>query len=151
MTTAGRRGAPVIYWFRRDLRLTDLPGLEAAIAAGNRVIPCYVHDEEHCTTGHRGSASGWWLHHSLEGLEQSLQARGSRLLVLAGDPVQTLCRLARDTGATAVHCSRAYDPAGRQLQRSLTAAFENESIELRRFPGELLAEPEQVATGTGQP
>jgi deoxyribodipyrimidine photo-lyase len=65
--------------------------------------------------------------------------------------VQTLCRLARDTGATAVHCSRAYDPAGRQLQRSLTAAFENESIELRRFPGELLAEPEQVATGTGQP
>jgi len=35
---------PVIFWFRADLRLSDLPGLIAAASAGT-VIPCFILDE----------------------------------------------------------------------------------------------------------
>ncbi|OYU72709.1 MAG: hypothetical protein CFE32_22960, partial [Alphaproteobacteria bacterium PA3] len=31
--------APVILWFRRDLRLADQPALAAAVASGAPVIP----------------------------------------------------------------------------------------------------------------
>ena len=37
-----------IVWFRRDLRLTDHPALQAALSAGHQVVPVYIHspDEE---------------------------------------------------------------------------------------------------------
>ena len=39
-----------IMWFRRDLRLTDLPALTAA-AAGGRVVPLFVIDPAFSGTG----------------------------------------------------------------------------------------------------
>ncbi|MEL6481357.1 MAG: deoxyribodipyrimidine photo-lyase, partial [Pseudomonadota bacterium] len=33
--------APTILWFRRDLRLSDHPGWEAALEAGGPVIPVF--------------------------------------------------------------------------------------------------------------
>ncbi|MGB5078413.1 MAG: deoxyribodipyrimidine photo-lyase, partial [Sphingorhabdus sp.] len=53
--------APVIIWFRRDLRLADQPALAAAVANGTPVIPVFILDDE--TPKHRrmGGASRWWL------------------------------------------------------------------------------------------
>jgi deoxyribodipyrimidine photo-lyase len=53
----------VIYWFRHDLRLSDLPGLQAASLTGN-VIPVFIHDEKLGDDWAIGGASRWWLHHS---------------------------------------------------------------------------------------
>ena len=76
--------APVILWFRRDLRLADQPALAAAVASGGPVIPIYILDDD--TPKHRkmGAASRWWLHHSLTALDADLQALGSRLILRAG-------------------------------------------------------------------
>ncbi|MCP4468571.1 MAG: deoxyribodipyrimidine photo-lyase, partial [Halieaceae bacterium] len=49
---------PSVYWFRSDLRLTDLPGLSAASAAGP-VLACYVYDELSDDAWTPGSASRW--------------------------------------------------------------------------------------------
>ncbi len=59
--------APIIVWFRRDLRLTDNPALREAAESGRPVLPLYILDEEN---GGRpmGSASRWWLQGSLEAL-----------------------------------------------------------------------------------
>ena len=35
---------PIIFWFRRDLRLADNIALHAAAATGRPVIPVYVAD-----------------------------------------------------------------------------------------------------------
>ena len=51
-----------IYWFRDDLRLSDLPGFKAAAEAGP-VIPVYILDTELGEEWRLGSASRWWLHH----------------------------------------------------------------------------------------
>ena len=37
--------APVLYWFRQDLRLQDLPALAAACATGRPILACYILDE----------------------------------------------------------------------------------------------------------
>jgi deoxyribodipyrimidine photo-lyase len=70
--------APVLVWFRRDLRLADQAAVWAAVQAGRPVIPVYVLDDE--TPRHRrlGAASRWWLHGSLASLVSDLAARGSR-------------------------------------------------------------------------
>ena len=71
--------APVIVWFRRDLRLGDNPALADAVRSGRPILPVYILDE---TDGLRapGAASRWWLGKSLAQLAASLEALGSRLI-----------------------------------------------------------------------
>ena len=83
-----------IVWFRNDLRLADNPALIAGLGSGRAVVPVYVLDEE--TEGVRppGAASRWWLHHSLQALDASLRALGSRLILRRGPAEQVLAELA---------------------------------------------------------
>ncbi|MBM3523756.1 MAG: deoxyribodipyrimidine photo-lyase [Alphaproteobacteria bacterium] len=69
--------APIIVWFRQDLRLTDNPALRAV---GDRpVVALYIHDEAGAGRWAPGGASRWWLHHSLEALAAALAAAGVEL------------------------------------------------------------------------
>ncbi|MDX1736495.1 MAG: deoxyribodipyrimidine photo-lyase, partial [Halioglobus sp.] len=56
---------PLLYWFRRDLRCEDLPGLSAAAATGRPLVACYILDDDTAGEWADGGASRWWLHHSL--------------------------------------------------------------------------------------
>ena len=104
-----------IVWFRQDLRLRDNPALLAAVAAGTPVIPVYIWSPEEEGDWPPGSASRWWLHHSLAALSADLHERGSRLILARGRAATVLKKLAADTGATAVHWNRRYEPAAVEL------------------------------------
>ena len=75
---------PIIYWFRQDLRTRDLPGLLAAVATGKPLVACYILDDDSPGEHAMGSASRWWLHHSLQALAAELAASGGTLLLRAG-------------------------------------------------------------------
>ncbi len=49
-TGEGRYGTAVV-WFRRDLRLHDLPVLTAALERAERVVPLFVFDDALLTSG----------------------------------------------------------------------------------------------------
>ena len=97
-------------WFRRDLRLADNPALQALLDNGHTPVPVYIHDEPD-PDWPLGSASAWWLHHSLLSLRDSLRQRGSKLLVVSGESLRILLRLVDSTGATGVYWNRCYEPA----------------------------------------
>ncbi len=69
--------APVIVWFRQDLRLADNPALHAAVQQGLPVLPVYILDDENAQEWRMGAASRWWLHESLRKLDQSLHGRSA--------------------------------------------------------------------------
>ena len=73
----------IIYWFRQDLRVQDLPGLLAAAATGKPLVACYILDDDAPGEHRPGGASRWWLHHSLASLQEELRALG-------GEPVETI-------------------------------------------------------------
>ena len=136
---------PSIVWLRRDLRLADQAAFAAAAAEGP-VIPVYVLDDE--TPKHRrmGAASRWWLHHSLASLDADLRKLGSRLTLRRGRCEAVLTQLARETGATTVHCLRHYEPWWRNAERAV-----GEVLDLQRHDGNYLAPPGSVTTGSGGP
>lgn len=139
--------APVIVWFRQDLRLSDNPALQAALARGQPVVPVYILDRAHVFTG----ASLWWLHGSLEALGLSLERAGAPLILREGDSSIVLERLIEETGAQAVYWNRCYEPAAIARDKTIKAMLRARGLEVESFNGALLAEPWTVRTGAGGP
>lgn len=140
--------APVILWFRRDLRLADQPALAAAVASGALVIPVYILDDK--TSKHRkmGGASRWWLHHSLKSLDTDLRKLGSRLILRAGKSDEVLAALAKQTGASAIYCIRHYEPWWRNAEKAVAKALP-EGCDFICHDGNYLVPPGSVTTGSG--
>ena len=142
---------PVILWFRNDLRLTDNKALTAAVASGAPVIAVYILDDETPGPWKMGGASRWWLDKSLASLARSLEACGNRLILRHGSALLELPHLVAETKASAVYCSRAYEPFAETLERNLKRAFDHSGVALKRYGGALLKEPEDVRTQAGEP
>ncbi|WP_116364192.1 cryptochrome/photolyase family protein [Parahaliea mediterranea] len=143
---------PIIYWFRQDLRLADLPGLQAAAASTRPVIPLYILDEDAPGSWQPGGASRWWLHHSLQSLAAELAKRyGQQLLLRRGKASDILPELCRQANAESVLCTRQYEPWAAAQEQQLHTLLAKYNVTLRRYPGSLLFEPGSVMTRQGGP
>ena len=138
--------SPVIAWFRRDLRLTDQPMLAAALALGRPVIPLFILDPE---TEALGAAPKWRFGLAVQEFARALEGLGSRLILRRGPALQVLDDLARDTGASAVLWSRAYDPASKERDTAVKAGLRAAGVAAQSCTGFLLHEPWAVETGSG--
>lgn len=140
-----------LVWLRRDLRLGDQPAFAAAVAHGGAVVPVYVHAPEEDGAWAPGAASRVWLHGSLERLDASLRARGSRLVLRRGPTLRTLRALCDELGATAVFWNRLYEPAAIRRDSLVKEALRAQGLTAESFGGSLLYEPWTVKTQTGTP
>jgi deoxyribodipyrimidine photo-lyase len=142
---------PVLMWFRLDLRLRDNPALAAAAATGAAVVPVFVRSPEEADACAPGAASRWWLHQSLLRLDESLRARGSRLILRCGPAAETLAALAAETGAGRVFCNRVYAPAALALEADLDTELRLHGVELVCSNGSLLFEPGSLCNAADGP
>jgi len=122
-----------LFWFRQDLRITDNPGLFAAAQKGP-VLPLYILDKN----SEMGSASRWWLYHSLKALNQSLD---NHLNVFQGIPEEIFLFLIKKYDVQAIYWNRRYEPQTLQEDRYLKTLFEHHNIACKSFSGSLLWEP----------
>jgi deoxyribodipyrimidine photo-lyase len=136
--------APVIIWFRQDLRLKDQPALAAAAAAGP-VIPVFILDDVSPGAWKLGGASRWWLHHSLASLAQNLP-----LLLRRGEPTEVLRNIIAESGARALYFTRDYAPWAPALETRVKSMCDELGVACHRHSGFLLHEPESIRTGGGQ-
>jgi deoxyribodipyrimidine photo-lyase len=136
-----------IHWFRQDLRLSDNPALLEAAKEG-RVLPVYILDDVHPAEHTMGGASRWWLHHSLQALNQQLDGR---LQVHTGDPASILPELARQNGVQRIYWNRCYEPWSMQRDAKVKKKLQDGNIEVRSCNGSLLWEPWDVQKKDGTP
>ncbi len=129
-----------IFWFRQDLRISDNPGLFEAAKEGV-VLPVYILDDETPKQFKMGSASRWWLHHSLNALDQSL---GGKLNVYIGNSYDVLIKLLKTNNMEAVYWNRCYEPWRIASDSLIKVELKNKNIECKSFNGSLLWEPWEV-------
>ena len=141
-----QQNAPIIYWVRRDLRLSDNPALRAAAEQGRPVLPVFIRD---AAVDRLGAAPKWRLGLGLEQFDQALQGVGSRLTFRSGAALETLHALIKESGADAVFWAREYDPKSVQRDSDIKGKLKDLGINARSFGGKLLHEPWSVETKTG--
>jgi deoxyribodipyrimidine photo-lyase len=139
----------VIHWFRRDLRLTDNPALQAALEAASssdttHVIPVFVFDP--ILLSRPAPKRQAFLFHGLRALDTNLRQRGSYLVVRSGEPLEVLRALISETGASAVFAEQDYTPYSRQRDTKIAR-----ELPLRLVLGQTVQHPEFVKKTDGTP
>ena len=139
-----------LHWFRRDLRLTDNPALAAA-AAHDHVIPVYIVSQ--WQTGHAwcGVPRQEFLCGCLAALARNLEAKGGRLIIRQGRADAVLEKLARETGADAIHFNRDPDPFGRAMEARIADMAARLGVKVQAHKDVALHERDEVLTGGGTP
>ncbi|GAB3941048.1 deoxyribodipyrimidine photo-lyase [Corynebacterium tapiri] len=124
-------------WFRDDLRLSHIPALAAAAAAGE-VKAVYVYETN---TRRLGGAARWWLHHSLRSLIDALAQHDVPLTIARGEARDIIPRF-----ALPVYCSTRYHQPLRAIDDEIA-----EMVDVQAYEGFLLSEPGEILTGQGKP
>ena len=137
----------IIHWFRQDLRLNDNPALHTAAARG-KILPVYILDDVNAGTDAMGGANRWWLHHSLQSLNQSLDGK---LAFYKGDARKILLEIVEKHNATAVYWNRCYEPWRIARDKGIKESLQNSGIEAHSFNGSLLWEPWEIRKNDGTP
>ena len=104
----------VIWWIRRDLRLSDNQALAAALSEADVVIPVFILDPKLLTLTHASQNRIGFLFDGLRLLDSDLRQRGSSLVVRKGDPLEVLHLLCRETGAAHIFAEADVSPYTRQ-------------------------------------
>jgi deoxyribodipyrimidine photo-lyase len=107
----------IIYWFRRDRRLSDNPALEQAIRSATqtqrRLLPVTLRTADESTPwgfNRTGAHRHAYETQSLTGLHQSLQAKNSGLHLPNTPGIAGLIDLAHATGTREVYCEAIHAP-----------------------------------------
>lgn len=141
----------IIYWIRRDLRLSDNPALNWAAANSAELYPLYIHAPHEDAPWEPGAASNWWLHHSLQRLQSDYQRNGQQLILRSGDSLQVLQDLIQQTGADTVVWNRLYEPASIKRDKQIKAELRKRALSVHSFKAQLLIEPWDIETAAGEP
>ena len=142
--------SPLIYWFRQDLTIKDNPTLTAAAQTGRPIICVYILDQNQNNHWPNGAATLWWLHHSLFRLSESLKALNIKLILRKGSVIEELDNIVQSTGAESLYFTRHYEPYNSDLESQINQHL-SDQIEVKRFRGYLLYEPEAIRTGKDEP
>ncbi len=137
--------APVIFWFRRDLRRCDHPALAAAAERGP-VLPVFVSDPALVSTS--GAARLAFLSGALTSLDRSLDGR---LVHRSCRPVEVLAGLVAETGATSVWATDDHGPYGRARDDLVGTTLAANGVEVHYRDSNYAVGPDRVRTQGGTP
>lgn len=133
-----------IVWFRRDLRLSDLPILRSAADSADHAVAVFVLDKR--LLGPAGTPRRTFLFRCLRELDRDL---GGKLLVTSGDPVELLPRIAQRFDASSVHISADFGPYG--ARRDDDVARELGDVELVATGSPYAVAPGRILKSDGTP
>lgn len=142
---------PSIVWFRQDLRCSDQPALNAAIAKGGPVIPLFIWAPEEEGEWAPGAASRWWLNGSLTSLQEELKGLGLTLIIRKGSSQEALLNVIKQTGADTVYWNRRYEPHAVKRDATIKKSLHQHAIASHLSNDSLLYDPTVILTKQKKP
>jgi len=138
-----------LHWFTSDLRLAD----NAALAAdpSEPVAVVFVRDPDSVRRAASAPRRVAFLHACLAALDEALAKRGSRLVVVDGDPAAVLPPLAARLGARVVTHATNHEPAARARASRVASALVRDGVALRAGEAGAIHAPGTLLTAAGTP
>jgi len=129
----------------------DNAALAAACADSKRVVPVFVFDTnilDDLENRHDRRVS--FIHASLTRLRETLNASGSDLVVLHGDPLHEIPSFASRLNADAVYTNRDYEPYAKVRDETVRRMLSADGRAFHSFKDHVVFEGDEVLTAAGK-
>ena len=128
-----------IVWFKTDLRLSDNETLFRAIEHSDMVLPVYCFEDEQYAISKFGFARtgnfrSQFLLASLRDLDEQLRMLGSGLVILTGNAVDEIAKVALQVGAHKVYAKEEVAPYEKSTQLRLERKLKEIDCTLTTYP-----------------
>jgi len=142
----------VIFWFRRDLRLTDNAGLHAALTSGYPVMALFIFDAEILSKlEDKDDRRVDFIFQALQRLNRQLERYGSRLIIRHGKPSEVMQEITGLVPVRSVYANRDYEPYARRRDAEVEQLLGSRGIDFRTFKDQLVFEPGEIVKNDGMP
>lgn len=146
-TSINHKQTVSLVWLQRELRLTALPALKAALESPGLVIVAYFHDSKQGI----GEANSLWLAHSLEKLQTEIATMGGKLWIIDGEFEQQFKQVVLDYNVNQVFYTYQVGSPFVEMQQKALDVCQQYQIALQPFYSEFLLEPELIRNQQNRP
>lgn len=141
-----------IFWFRRDLRLSDNAGLYYALRQGLPVLPIFVFDTAILNDlKNKEDKRVDFIHRSLQQLHQELVAMGSGLYVHHGTVMECYQQLLQQYNIASVYTNHDYEPYAIQRDKEVSLMLSSYNIALHTYKDQVIFDKNEVVKDSGDP
>lgn len=142
----------ILFWHRRDLRISDNIGLLRAREQSQKVVGVFCLDPNILERDDTAPIRVTYMIGCLQHLQQRYAEVGSQLLILRADPRQGIPSLAVALNAKGVFWNWDVEPYSQERDRAVQDALKEKGIEfLDHNWDQILHAPEDIRTGSNQP
>ncbi len=140
----------ILFWHRKDLRISDNIGLAAAYKISPKVIGIFCLDPNILKQDDIAPARVNYMIGCLDKLQESYAEIGGELLIIHNEPSQGIPKLASALQAKAIYWNLDVEPYARERDRLLIDTLKNLGIQVETFWDQLLHNPSEIRTGNNQ-
>lgn len=141
-----------IFWFRRDLRITDNAGLYHALKNEQNVLPIFIFDTHILNKlGDRQDARVSFIHREITRLHTELAELGTTINVFYGKPEDVWQAILHEYPVASVYTNHDYEPYATKRDQKVHQILEAAGIPFHTFKDHVIFEKSEVVKKDGTP
>ncbi len=141
-----------IFWFRRDLRLTDNAGLYHALKSSNPVLPIFIFDKNILDRlADKADRRVAFIHAALEEMQGELVKMNSSLQVFYTTPLEAFEKLLATYTIGKVFTNHDYEPYAKERDVAIASLLKTQGASLHTFKDQVIFEKDEVIKDDGKP
>lgn len=141
-----------IFWFRRDLRLSDNAGLNAALRSDKKILPIFIFDSEILNQlENKYDRRVAYIHQALEGINEELKNHQSGIKTYHGKPLEIFKEIINEFDVETVFCNRDYEPQAIKRDKEIYNLLQKNNVEFKGFKDQVIFEKNEIIKNDGLP
>lgn len=140
-----------LFWHRRDLRMEDNAGLLKALQNSKDVTPVFIFDSTILDKLPLNDSRITFIWNEIVAIKKAYNTMGSDLIVLHGDPIIEIPRLAEKHNVSAVYTNRDYEPYALKRDETIYKSLKLNDIAFIGSKDHVVFEKNEVLKPDGLP
>lgn len=140
-----------IFWFRRDLRISDNTALNEALKLDINVLPIFIYDSEILAELPPNDSRLTFIHELLKKVNQQFQEVGCSLATFFGEPKNILESLLTEHNVDAIYTNHDYEPYAINRDAKIAEFLKKKGIQFITFKDQVIFERDDIVKDDGKP
>ena len=145
------KASVAVFWFRRDLRLTDNTGLFHALKSDLPVLPIFIFDDDILDELPTGDGRVQFIHRTLSEIDETLKIFESSLLVKKGTTQAVWHSILEMYDVKEVFFNKDYEPYAIQRDLFIKKMLEEHGVKVSTYKDDVIFEENEVLKDDGLP